>query len=47
MYEIVSLRPPFMAKNHISLARNILKGEFERIPSRYSEDLQYAISLML
>lgn len=47
LYEIVSLRPPFKANNHIQLAKRILSSDIERIPMRYSEDLQEVISWML
>lgn len=39
LYEIVSLRPPFKANNHLSLANKIINADIERIPMRYSEDL--------
>ena len=39
LYELVSLKPPFTASNHLALANKILHGDFERIPLRYSEDL--------
>ena len=40
IYELVSLLPPFTAKNHLALAEKIISGKIERIPERYSEDLQ-------
>jgi len=46
LYEMVALRPPFQATNHLELARKILQGEISRIPNRYSEDLQNLILLM-
>jgi NIMA (never in mitosis gene a)-related kinase len=39
IYELVSFKPPFMAKNHLALAEKIISGKIERIPERYSEDL--------
>ena len=39
IYELVSLKPPFTAGNHLALAEKILAGKIERIPDRYSEDL--------
>lgn len=39
LYEMVALKPPFTASNHIALANKILQGDFDRIPDRYSEDL--------
>jgi NIMA (never in mitosis gene a)-related kinase 2 len=47
LYELVALKPPFTASNHLALATKILQGGFDRIPFRYSEDLQSAISSML
>jgi len=47
LYEIAALRPPFEASNHLSLAIKIREGKFERLPQRYSEDLQKVLELML
>jgi len=47
IYELVSLMPPFTAKNHLALAQKIITGKIERIPERYSEDLQEVIESML
>ena len=43
IYELVSLLPPFTAKNPLALAQKITNGEIDRIPERYSEDLQEVI----
>ena len=47
LYEMVALRPPFEASNHLALAKKIILGKIERIPERYSEDLQGVIEWML
>jgi serine/threonine protein kinase len=47
LYEIVSLRPPFEATNHLALAQKIIEGKIERIPSIYSENLYALIKSML
>ena len=47
LYEIVSLRPPFQATNHLALAGKIINSTIERIPMRYSEDLQNVVQWML
>jgi len=47
LYEIAALRPPFEAKNHLSLAMKIREGKFDRLPRRYSEELQKLIEIML
>jgi len=37
---MAALKPPFEATNHLSLAIKIKAGKFERLPLRYSEELQ-------
>ena len=47
MYELASLKPPFEASNHLALAMKIKSGKYDRIPVRYSEELQRVIRGML
>jgi len=47
IYEMAALKPPFEASTHLLLAKKITLGKFERIPIRYSEDLQSIIEKML
>ena len=47
VYELAALRPPFQAQNHLSLAVKIKAGKFERVPLRYSEELQRVVGWML
>ncbi|CAG9317771.1 unnamed protein product [Blepharisma stoltei] len=47
IYEAAALHPPFQARSHLELARKIQEGRAERIPFRYSEELQNTISEML
>eukprot|EP00347_Sterkiella_histriomuscorum_P017394 403349549 len=47
IYEMAALHPPFTAQNHLSLAVKIKTGKFERIPNRYSDELQRVVSWML
>eukprot|EP01138_Halocafeteria_seosinensis_P015834 gb/GECG01016159.1/.p1 GENE.gb/GECG01016159.1/~~gb/GECG01016159.1/.p1 ORF type:complete len:464 (+),score=76.18 gb/GECG01016159.1/:1-1392(+) len=47
LYEMCALAPPFEAQNHLSLAVKINSGKFNRIPTRYSDDLHRAIRWML
>jgi serine/threonine protein kinase len=47
VYELAALSPPFEAKTHLALALKIKQGEFPRIPSRYSDELQTIIEKML
>lgn len=47
VYELAALKPPFEASNHLALAMKIKSGKFDRVPLRYSEDLQKVIRSML
>ena len=47
LYEIAALKPPFQAVNQFSLAAKIRAGKFERLPLRYSEELQKVLESML
>ena len=47
MYEMITLRPPFQAKSMEELYKKVMRGNYPRIPSRYSEDLSDAIKLMI
>lgn len=47
IYELASLKPPFLAKNIVSLGKSIIKGSFPRIPAHYSAALQEVIQLFL
>lgn len=47
VYEMAALHPPFTAQNHLSLAVKIKAGKFERLPPRYSEELQRVVEWML
>lgn len=47
IYELASLHPPFEASNHLQLAIKIKQGKFDRLPIRYSDDLQQVVSWML
>jgi NIMA (never in mitosis gene a)-related kinase len=47
LYQTAALQPPFRAENPFALEEAIKKGEFPRIPSRYSEDLHRVICMML
>jgi NIMA (never in mitosis gene a)-related kinase 2 len=44
---MASLSPPFTADNQLALALKIKQGTFQRIPSRYSEELMRTIRWML
>ena len=47
LFEMASLSPPFQAKSHAELAFKINQGQVERIPLRYSEELQRVVSWLL
>lgn len=47
LYEMASLRPPFMTHDLKSLKKAIISGVFKRIPGVYSADLQNFIRLCL
>lgn len=47
LYEICALHPPFTASNQQDLNKKICIGDYKRIPSRYSEDLNTIISKLL
>ncbi|KAF4104699.1 NIMA-related kinase 12 [Onychostoma macrolepis] len=47
LYELCALKPAFEAKNLLSLFYKIIKGEYIKIPQRYSEDLHTLIEKML
>lgn len=47
IYEAASSHPPFQARSQTELARKIKSGVFERIPIRFSQELQNVIGSML
>lgn len=47
LYELAALRPPFEASNVVSLGIKINTGKYNRIPSRYSDNLFECMRLML
>lgn len=47
LYEMAALKPPFEAANQLSLAEKIKNGKFDRLPSKYSEELQRVVAWML
>jgi len=47
IYEIAALKPPFQATSQLSLAMKIKEGKFERLPLRYSEELQKVLESMI
>ncbi|XP_067312726.1 NIMA-related kinase 12 [Pseudorasbora parva] len=47
LYELCALKPAFEAKNLLSLFYKIIKGEYIKVPERYSEDIHKLIGKML
>lgn len=47
IYEMCSLKPPFLSKTLDGLYKSITKGNYENIPKEYSSDLSKIISYML
>ncbi|XP_054454154.1 NIMA-related kinase 12 [Anoplopoma fimbria] len=47
LYEICALRPPFAATNLLSLFYKITKGEYDPVPTSYSDDISSLIQRML
>ena len=47
IYEMVTLRPPFRAESMESLYKKVIKGQYARINSKYSDDLFEIIKLLL
>lgn len=47
MYELVSLNPPFQAKDMKGLYNRVMKGAYPKIPSHYSASLSDVISSLL
>ena len=47
LYEIVTLKCPFVGNNVVDLYNKILIGEFHKIPNKFSHDLSYIIEHMI
>ena len=47
LYEIVTLKCPFVGNNVVDLYNKILIGEFRKIPDKFSHDLSYIIEHMI
>ena len=47
IYELLTLKPPFRAENMEGLYRKVIKGNYEKIPGRYSKEINSVIKLML
>ena len=47
LYEVITLYPPFRAKNMEGLFKKVIKGEFESIPKQYSIELDNLVKYLL
>jgi len=47
IYEMITLRPPFKAESMEGLYHKIMKGKYQKIPDKYSQDLNELLKLML
>lgn len=47
LYEMLALRPPFQAEDMEGLYRKVLRGQYPRIPSQYSNDMGEVVAMLL
>ncbi len=47
LYEMITLRPPFRAQNMEGLYNKVIKGQFIRIPDRFSNELFEIVKLLI
>ena len=47
LYEMITLRPPFRAQNMEGLYNKVCKGQYSRIPEKFSDDLSKIIQFLL
>ena len=47
LYESVTLKPPFRADDMAGLYKKVLKGQYPKIPTHYSQDLNNVIKQLL
>ncbi|KAL8592590.1 Serine/threonine-protein kinase Nek2 [Nucella lapillus] len=47
LYEMCALHPPFVASNQVELNRKIRIGDFSRLPSKYSSELDRIVRKMI
>ena len=46
-YEMLTLHPPFRAKDMEALYKTVIKGDYKKVGSKYSEDINEIISYLL
>ena len=47
LYEMITLKPPFRAQNMEQLYKKVISGDYNKIPSNYSEDLSNIVDYLL
>ena len=47
LYEMITLKPPFRAQNMEGLYNKVIKGQFNRIPDRFSNELFEIVKLLI
>jgi len=47
LYEMITLHPPFRAKNMEELYKRVLSGDISQLPSQFSTDLYEIVSLLI
>ena len=47
LYEMITLRPPFRAENMEGLYNKVIKGQFSKIPEKFSNDLVELVKSLL
>ena len=47
LYEMITLKPPFVAEDMQGLYRKVLKGVYPQIPEHFSQELKVLLHLML
>ena len=47
IYEMITLKPPFRADDMQGLYKQVLKGNYKKIPTSYSQDLANMVQLLL
>lgn len=47
LYEMITLKPPFRAENMQGLYKKVLKGQYPKIPSKFSVDIQTIVRILL
>ena len=47
LYEMITLRPPFRAQNMEGLYQKVIKGQYNKIPERFSDDLFQIVQFLL